>query len=159
MPMTWLDTVIVLTICVMAAIGFWKGIVRTIVGIAALFAGVLLAGQFYQTVDQALWPEGSAWSAAAAYALVFFGVLMLGLLAATLLSRLIQMTVFGMVDRAVGLVAGATVAILLWGATIALLAQAITGMDAVLADSPVAALVAQWFVQLTGLWSQPGQPA
>jgi len=34
--MTWLDSAVVATICILAAFGFWKGILRTIIGIAAL---------------------------------------------------------------------------------------------------------------------------
>ena len=155
--MTWLDIAVVATICIFAAFGFWKGILRTVIGIAALLLGLFLAGALYGDVAEALWPEGSGWSLAAAFALVLVGILIVGAIVAAIVSRAVHMTALGLVDRAIGLAAGVLVAIVAWGAVLALLMQIIPGMDGLMGESPVATLVVNWFVQLTGLWSQPGQ--
>lgn len=156
--MTWLDIAIVATICIFAAFGFWKGILRTVIGIAALLLGVFLAGALYGDVAEALWPNGSNWSVVAAFALILMGTLVVGAIVAALVSRAVHMTALGLVDRVIGLAAGALVAIVAWGAVVALIARVIPGTD-LLAESPVAMLVANWFIQMTGLWSQPGQSA
>ena len=85
------------------------------------------------------------------------GILIVGAIVAAIVSRAVHMTALGLVDRAIGLAAGVLVAIVAWGAVLALLMQIIPGMDGLMGESPVATLVVNWFVQLTGLWSQPGQ--
>ena len=157
--MTWLDIVVVATICIFAAFGFWKGILRTIIGIAALVLGLFLAGALYARIAAVLWPDGSGWTLVAAFALILLGTLVAGAIVAAVVSRAIQMTALGFVDRVIGLVAGVLVAILAWGAILALLAHVLPGMDGLLAESPVATLAINGFVQLTGMWSQPGQLA
>jgi len=157
--MTWLDIAVVATIGIFAALGFWKGILRTIIGIAALLLGLFLAGALYSHVAEALWPNGNGWSMAAAFALILVGTLAVGSIVAVIVSRAVHMTALGLVDRIVGLGAAVFVAIVAWGAVLALLIQVIPGMNGLMGESPVASLVVTLFVQLTGLWSQPGQPA
>jgi len=157
--MTWLDSAVVATICILAAFGFWKGILRTIIGIAALLLGLFLAGAFYSPVAGALWPHSTGWSMAAAFALILVGTLMVGTIVAMIVSRAIQMTALGLIDRIAGLAAGVLVAVVAWGAALALLMQVVPGLNGLVGQSPAALLVVNLFVELTGLWSQPGQSA
>jgi uncharacterized membrane protein required for colicin V production len=156
--MTWLDLVVVATICIFAALGFWKGILRTVIGIAALLLGLFFAGALYGRLAEFLWPDGRGWSLVASFALILVGTLVVGAIAAAIVSRAVHMTALGLVDRAIGLATGALVAIVAWGAVLALLMHVLPGMDGLVGESPVATLVVNWFVQLTGLGSQPGQP-
>jgi len=136
--MTWLDIAVVATICLSAAYGLWKGIVRAIIGVAGLLGGLLLAGNYYRVLADSLWPQGGSWTGIAAFALIFFGVLIAAALIAGLLSRLIHMTPLGIVDRALGLAAGVLVALFGWGLILTITVALIPGADAALADSALA---------------------
>jgi len=157
--MTWLDIAVVATICIFAAFGFWKGILRTVIGIAALLLGVFLAGAYYDELAHSLWPDGTGWAMAAAFALILLCTLMVGTIVALIVARAVHMTALGLVDRALGCAAGVLVAMVAWGAVLALLTPVVPGIDALMEASPAASLVVSLFVKLTGLWSQPGQAA
>jgi len=149
--MTWLDIAVVATICLCAAYGFWKGIVRAIVGIAGLLGGLVIAGAYYRELALKLWPDGGAWTSAAAYAIILLGVLVAAALVATILSRLIHMTPLGIVDRALGLAAGLLVGILGWGLVLTIAAAIIPGADEALADSALACTLMDLLANVRGL--------
>ena len=93
------------------------------------------------------------------FALILLGTLLLGTIVAFIVARAVHMTALGLVDRAIGCAAGVVVAIVAWGAVLALLTPVVPGIDGLMEASPAASLVVSLFVKLTGLWSQPGQPA
>lgn len=155
--MTWLDVAVTVTICLVAAFGFWKGIVRAVIGIAGLLGGILLAGSLHQQVAAMLWPSGGTWSLIAAYAVVLIAMLILAALLAALLSRLIHMTALGMVDRIVGLAVGAIVTALGWALLLALLVPLSPGLADLVSQSPVARLLLDWSLAVDGLPPDPGR--
>ena len=142
--MTWLDVAVTITICLLAAFGFWKGIVRAVIGIAGLLGGILLAGSLHRQVAAVLWPSGGTWSLIAAYAVILIATLIAAALLAALLSRLIHMTALGMADRIVGLAAGAIVAALGWALLLALLVPLSPGLADLVSQSPIARLLIDW---------------
>ncbi|MBE9505393.1 MAG: CvpA family protein [Chloroflexi bacterium] len=142
--MTWLDVAVTVTICLLAAFGFWKGIVRAVIGIAGLLGGILLAGSLHRQVAAMLWPSGGTWSLIAAYAVILIAMLIVAALLAALLSRLVHMTALGMVDRIVGLAAGAIVAALGWALLLALLVPLSPGLADLVSQSPIARLLIDW---------------
>ncbi|MBN1152637.1 MAG: CvpA family protein [Dehalococcoidia bacterium] len=154
--MTWLDIAIVVSICLCALYGLWKGIVRAVIGVVGLLGALLLAGANYRELAQALWPTGGGWTSAAAYAIIFFGVLIATALIAGLLSRLIHMTPLGIIDRALGLTAGLLVALLGWGLVLTILMTAVPGADAALADSMLAYRLIQFLSAVRGLPATTG---
>jgi membrane protein required for colicin V production len=154
--MTWLDIAIVATICLCAAYGFWKGIIRAIIGVAGLLGGLLIAGAYYRELAFKLWPDGGAWTSAAAYAIILLAVLVAAALVAALLSRLVHMTPLGIVDRALGLAAGLLVAVLGWGLLLTIAAAIIPGADEALADSALACAVMDLLASVRGLPSAEG---
>ncbi len=155
--MTWLDVVVTVSICLLAAFGFWKGIVRAVISVAGLFVGILLAGSLHRQAAATLWPSGGTWSLIAAYAVVLIATLFVAALLAALLSRLIHMTALGMIDRIVGLAVGAVVAILGWALLLALLVALSPGFADLVSQSPVARLLLDWSLAANGLPSDPGR--
>ncbi len=155
--MTWRDVVVTVSICLLAAFGFWKGIVRAVISVAGLFVGILLAGSLHRQVAAMLWSSGGTWSLIAAYAVILIATLILTALLAALLSRLIHMTALGMIDRIVGLAAGATAATLGWALLLALLVALSPGFADLVSQSPVARLLLAWSLATTGLPSDPGR--
>lgn len=154
--MTWLDVAVTVTICLLAAFGFWKGIVRAVIGIVGLLGGILLAGTLHQQVAATLWPSGGTWSLIAAYALILIATLIVTALLAALLSRLIHMTALGTVDRMVGLAAGATAAALGWALLLALLVPLSPGLADLVSQSPIVRLLLNWSLTLNCLPPDPG---
>ncbi len=155
--MTWLDVAVTVTICLLAAFGFWKGIVRAVIGIAGLLGGILLAGALHRQVAAMLWPSGGTWSLVAAYAIILIATLIVAALLAALLSRLIHMTALGMVDRIVGLAVGAIAAALGWALLLALLVPLSPGLADLVSQSPVVRLLLDWSLTVNCLPPDPGQ--
>jgi membrane protein required for colicin V production len=156
--MTWLDIAVVATVCLSAAYGLWKGIVRAIVGIAGLIGGLLLAGAFYRELALKLWPVGGSWTNAAAYAIILFSTLIAAGIIASLLSRLVHMTPLGIVDRVLGLTAGLLVALLGWAFVLTVIVAVIPGADTALADSALAYGLIHWLATVRGLPASQGGP-
>ncbi len=154
--MTWLDVAVTVTICLLAAFGFWKGIVRAIIGIAGLLGAILLAGSLHRQVAAMLWPSGGTWSLIAAYAVILIAALIMAALLAALLSHLIHMTALGIVDRIVGLATGAIVAALGWALLLALLVPLSTGLADLVSQSPVVRLLLDWSLTVNCLPADPG---
>jgi len=153
---TWLDVAVTVTICLLAAFGFWKGIVRAVIGIAGLLGGILVAGSLHRQVAAMLWPSGGTWSLIAAYAVVLIATLVVAALLAALVSRLIHMTALGMVDRIVGLAVGAIVATMGWALLLALLVPLSPGFADLVSQSPVARLLLYWSLAVNGIATDPG---
>jgi len=139
--LTGLDIAITISLCISAAFGFWKGIVRAVVGIAGLLGGVLLAGAYHERVAASLWPEGGGWCPVAAYALILVAVLIAAAAVATLLSRLVHLTALGLVDRIAGLVIGLFVTAMAWAVLLNALLSVVPGMQGLVAASALAPLL------------------
>lgn len=50
MPFNWFDLLLILLLLVGAAVGYMQGIIRQIIGLAALYIALVLATQFFQPV-------------------------------------------------------------------------------------------------------------
>ena len=157
--MMWLDFAVVITVCLSAAYGFWKGIVRAIVGVAGLLGGIAIAGAFYQPLAQKLWPDGGALTHATAYAIILIAVLMAAAILASLLARLVHMTPLGIVDRSLGLAVGLLVALLGWALLLSVVLSAMPGTDTALSDSAVAHALIRWLATVRGLPPPSGSVA
>ena len=117
--MNQFDIALLIVACVLVLIGVWKGLVRILIGIAALIAAFALAARFHQPLaDRLGWirlPDEPLMLIA--YVLIFFGVMLAGGLVAYLLRKLLKAAMLGWADRlagaALGLVATALAAALL----------------------------------------------
>ena len=154
--MTWLDIVVVTTVALSALYGFWKGLIRAVLGIAGLLGGFFVAGLYYQQLATRLWPDGGAWTIAAAYAIIFVAVLAAAALMAGLLSRLIHMTPLGILDRVLGLAAGLLVAALGWALAFTVVLAVLPGADTILGESAIVSGLVGWLAAMRGL--PPGGP-
>jgi len=155
--MTWLDITVVGTIVLAAAYGFWKGIIRAIVGVAGLLGGFLLAGTFYSQLALALWPSGDAWTKAAAFAIILIAILVAAAILAAFLFRLVHMTPLGIIDRIIGLAVGLVLVTLGWALVLTFVLANMPGADSALADSTVAIGLIRLLADIRGLpASEPG---
>ncbi len=149
--MTWLDIAIVASVLLAALYGFWKGIVRAVVGVAGLLGGLLLAGTYYRQLAGALWPGGSTWTSIAAFAIILFAVLVAAAILASVLFRLVHMTPLGIVDRIIGLAVGLIIVALGWALLLTAVLANVPSADSLLANSTVALALIHWLAAARGL--------
>jgi membrane protein required for colicin V production len=130
--MNGFDVFLLVLACLLILVGVIKGIVRILIGIAALVAAFALAAYYHQPLATRLGvlDVSDGVLRLIAYVLIFIGVMLAGGLLAYLTRRLIKASMLSWADRTagavVGLVAAALVAGLLvlpvvayspWGAT------------------------------------------
>jgi membrane protein required for colicin V production len=92
MGANWLDIVLVVILAAATVVGLIKGSIRTLVGIAAVVVGLILASQFYGAPAAAVRAviKSALWANLAGFALVFLAVLILGGLVGLLVSKLMK---------------------------------------------------------------------
>ena len=104
-PVNWVDLAMLAVVALSALAGFVRGLAREMLGLAAWIIAALLASRFYTS----LLPLAGRWIddglvADMACFLVTFVVILIGLsLLATLFSRLVRLSLFGGIDRILGL--------------------------------------------------------
>jgi membrane protein required for colicin V production len=111
--MNGFDIAVLVVAGVLVILGLVQGVIRLLVGVAAIVVAFILASRFHQPLAD-LWVDApNAWLRLGAYVAVFFGVLLAGGLVAWLLRTLIKAAQLGWADRlaggAVGLAAGALI--------------------------------------------------
>ena len=117
--MNGFDIFLLVLACLLVVVGVIKGIVRILIGIAALVAAFALAAYYHQPLASRLGvldvSEGIL--RLIAYALIFIGVMLAGGVLTYLMRKLIKATMLSWADRtagaAVGLVAAAMAAALI----------------------------------------------
>jgi membrane protein required for colicin V production len=102
--MNWVDWFLILALCISIANGFQEGMVRIGIGFIALIAGFFVASWFGGMVAGNLQPYVTSPAAASVlgYLLVFSGVLVLGALVATLITRMLKLIGLSWMDRVLG---------------------------------------------------------
>jgi len=92
MGANWLDIVFIIILLVTAVIGLIKGSVRTLIGIAAVVVGLILASQYYGAFARVVRTVVSSplWANLAGFLFVFFVVQLLGWGVGVLVSKLMK---------------------------------------------------------------------
>jgi membrane protein required for colicin V production len=98
--------------CLLVLVGMWKGLVRILIGLAALVAAFALAARFHQPFAERLdgLALGSGPSRLLAYVAIFLGVMLAGGLAAFLVRKLLKAAMLSWADRLAGATLGLVVA-------------------------------------------------
>lgn len=156
--LTGLDIAIVLTALLAAGIGFWRGILRPIIGIAGFLAGLVLATAWYGPLSNALWPDAGTWASVVSYAIILLVVLILIGVIGGLVSRAVHETPFGIVDRILGLVAALLLILAAWVILLALVAALAPQGAETIAQSPIAALLLGFLPDVGETLSSAGMP-
>ena len=149
--MNWVDIIIVLVAVLFGGMGWWRGVVQAIFGIAGLIGGIFLAGHCYQSLALKLSPEGVIWPAVAAYAIILVLTLIGAAIAGWFVAKAVHALPFGWVDRLLGAIIGVFLGCLLVGAILALLCQFSSTVEAAVAQSALAELIMKSFPLLRAL--------
>jgi membrane protein required for colicin V production len=113
--MNGFDVFLLVLGCLLVLVGVIKGIVRILIGVAALVAAFALAAYYHQPLASRMGvlDVSDGVLRLIAYALIFIGVMLTGGLITYLVSKLIKASMLNWVDRTAGAAAGLIAATLL----------------------------------------------
>jgi membrane protein required for colicin V production len=117
--MNGLDAILLIILAISVLTSFRKGLSREVIGLVAVVVALILGIWFYGTAGSLVLPYVSSRSVAnlAGFFLVFFGVMLLGVLVSHVVGRFLRVTGLSFVDHllgaAFGLVRGIFVAVAL----------------------------------------------
>jgi membrane protein required for colicin V production len=118
--MNWLDIVIIVTMGIAALMGYRTGVIKGFLSIIGMIVGVVLAGQFGETVGDKMTfisnPDGAT---IAGYAVVFGAVFLAALIAASILRKILDFILLGWVDNLGGAALGIGASAIVWTGAIA----------------------------------------
>lgn len=151
---TWIDVALILIILWSVATGIRSGLARVVVGFVAAIAAFLAGFWFYRliAIKLAPWIADATLANFVGFFLIFFGVLLLGSLIATVLSKLFEWVGLSWINRILGGAAGFFRGILLIAAVVdVLIAFAPSPTPEMLEHSlvvPYVSDVAGWLIDL-----------
>ncbi len=139
--MNWLDIVILVAIAIAAFMGLRMGLIKTVLVLAGIIVGVVLAGQFSGPLGERLTfisSEGVA--KGVAFAVIMLAVLAAAAIAAALLTWAAKVVMLGWVNRLGGAVVGLLLGALFCGALLAMWVHFL-GMAEAITDSAIATIL------------------
>jgi membrane protein required for colicin V production len=112
---SWVDLLIVGVVAFFTFRGFANGLIREIVTLLALVAGIVIAGTFYQrlSADLAFLIDNDRTRALVSFLALFAGIVVLGQLLAIVMRRTASLLMLGPLDRIGGAAFGFVEAVLL----------------------------------------------
>lgn len=152
--MTWMDAAIVLVFLFFIVTGFKSGLVRELISLAATLLGLVMAGIFYDSLRDSLFTsiDNETVASAAAFLVIFFGIVITGHLLATVVNPLIHILMLGMADQFLGAGFGALKGFILIVATLTLLVTyPIWNLDEDVAESDFAKRLLDMSAPVTAL--------
>ncbi len=136
--MNGFDIAVLVVAGVLVVVGLLQGVIRILVGMAAIVVAFLLASRLHQPLADLFVDEPNTWLRVGAYILIFLGVMMAGGLVAYLLRAVIKAAMLGWADR----LAGAALGLVATALTLSLLIMPLVAYapkgDSVLAGSVLA---------------------
>jgi membrane protein required for colicin V production len=149
--MNWLDVVILVLIAVPAVAGLKFGVIKILFTVAGIIIGVVLAGQFSDSLAGALkFIDDPRWAEIAAFAFIMIAVLILSGVAAGLLSSILSAILLGWVNRVGGAILGIILGGIFCGAILTMWVNYLGIGDSV-ADSALAGFLLDGFPLILGL--------
>jgi len=112
--MNTFDIVLLVLACVLVVVGMIKGLVRILIGLAALVAAFALAARYHRPLAERLGglEIGEEPLKLLAYVMIFLGVMLGGAVIAFLLRKLVKAAMLSWADRLAGATLGLVVAML-----------------------------------------------
>jgi|TARA_B100000315_G_scaffold99332_1_gene91385 membrane protein required for colicin V production len=116
----WLDIIILISLVVSVFAGLRRGLVKSVLSLAGLIIGVVLAGHLYKSVSGILaFISNEDAANIVAFILILVLVMVAAFFFARLLKSAIKVVMLNWVDRVGGTVFGLLVGAILWGAILA----------------------------------------
>ncbi len=119
--MNWLDIVILIGLVVPAFTGLRRGLIKSVLSLAGLIIGVILAGRLYGPVSKILtFISSEDMANIVAFILILVAVMAIAIVLARLLKSAAKIVMLGWVDHVGGAVFGLLMGAILWGAILAI---------------------------------------
>lgn len=152
--MSWLDLVIIATIGINTLMGLKTGLIKTVLSLAGVIVGVILAGRFYLPLAGQLTfiPQATV-AKVVAFAIILIVVMVISGVLATLLKWATSLMMLGWVNRLGGAAFGLLLGAIFTGALLATWVRFL-GAGQAISDSALAALLLDRFPMVLALLPQ-----
>ena len=139
--MNWLDIVIIVVLVASIFIGGKTGLIKSLLSLVGLVAGINLAGRYYLTLAERLTfiPQEKA-AHIAAFVIILIGVMVVAALLGWLLTKIISVVMLGWLNGLGGMVFGLVMGALSVSTLLAIWVK-FFGMNQVVSDSGLASLL------------------
>ena len=150
--MNGLDVLIGVTLALGAFVGLRKGIVRMLLPVVGLVIGIPLAGRYYQTLAERVFHSQESSMQIISFVLIVLAAVFAASLAASLISRALSLILLGWLNGLLGGMLGILLAMMAWGALLALFVSFPALVpEGLIRDSVLASLILERFPLLLAL--------
>jgi len=149
--MNWLDIVILVLIAIPTVIGLRKGLIKAVLSLAGVIAGVFLAGQYHSALAVKLtFISQQNIAEIVAFAVILIGVMIIAAVLASFLKTIVNAILLGWVNALGGAVFGFLLGAVFCGALLAIWTKFI-GAGATITGSAMATLLLNNFPMVLAL--------
>lgn len=118
--MNWLDIVLIVSLVIPTVIGLRQGLIKSVLSLAGLIVGIILAGIFYEALAGLLtFIPTVAIANIVAFIIILVGVMVIAAILAQLLKMVISAVMLGWVNHLGGAIFGFLMGAVLWSAILA----------------------------------------
>jgi membrane protein required for colicin V production len=150
--MNGLDALIGITLALGAFMGLRKGIVRMLLPLVGLLIGVTLAGRYYQTLAERVFHSQASSMQIISFVLIVLAAVIAASIVASLVSRALSLILLGWLNGLLGGVLGILLAMMAWGALLAIfISFPALVPEGLVRDSFLASLILERFPLLLAL--------
>ena len=149
--MNWLDIVIIVLIAIPILIGLKIGIIKSVLSLAGVIVGVMLAGRYYLALSEQLTfiPQDNL-ARIAAFAIILIGIMLIAGILASIMKWITSVVMLGWVNRLGGAVFGFVLGAIFCSALLAIWAKFL-GAEGPVAESGLATLLLDRFPMVLAL--------
>ncbi len=149
--MNWLDIVILILIVIPTLMGLKIGIIKTLLTVAGIIVGVVLAGRFSESLGGALtFISDPGWANVAGFAIILVAVMIIASVLARVIKNILSAVLLGWVNRLGGAVLGFILGFFFCGALLSMWVNFL-GIGATVSDSVLANFLLDGFPVILGL--------
>jgi len=149
--MNWLDLIIIVLLAISTLMGLRTGIIKTVLSLAGVIVGVILAGRFYLVLSEQLTfiPQENV-ARIAAFAIILIGIMLVAGILASVLKWLTTIVMLGWVNRLGGALFGLVMGAIVCSALLAIWAKFL-GSEGTINESGLAILLLDRFPMVLAL--------
>ncbi|MFC1908463.1 CvpA family protein [Chloroflexota bacterium] len=149
--MNWLDIIILVLIIIPTFLGLKAGIIKTVLSLAGVIVGVILAGQYHETLaGQLTFISQPNIANIVAFAIILIVVMIVATVLASMMRWIVSAILLGWVDRLGGAVFGFLMGAIFCGALLAIWVKFL-GVGITVTDSALATLLLDRFPLILAL--------
>ena len=156
--MNWVDAIIIVIALIGAYIGYKNGLIRAFFSIVGLIVGVVVAGQWSDSLADKFSPGGALWASVLSFALIVIIILIIANIVGLVIRRFVKFMLMGWVDSLGGILFGFLVGALLVAAVLTAVVNwewfngdTLSGVRQAIDDSPLANVLMEKFALFRGL--------